>query len=241
MLDMTERKQAEERAAFLAYHDKLTGLPNRAMFEELLELAIARARRHEASVAVVYADLDDFKLVNDSLGHEAGRRAAPAARRAACKEATRETDLVARQGGDEFLLLLADLERTSEGVASDVGDSASIVAESVALAVQEALEPSRSTLGGTEVYMSASVGVSLFPGGRRRRSDAAEERGPGDVPQKGSGPAGMRFHTADSAEAMSRLSLTTRLRKAVEQQNWELHYQPLVDLGARPTWSGSRR
>jgi diguanylate cyclase (GGDEF)-like protein/PAS domain S-box-containing protein len=228
MLDMTERKQAEEKAAFLAYHDKLTGLPNRTMFEELLELAISRARRHGASVAVVYADLDDFKLVNDSLGHEAGdellRQLA-----GRLKEATRETDLVARQGGDEFLLLLADLDRSSEGIASDVGDNASIVAESVASRVQEALA-TPFDLGGTEVYISASVGMSLFPKDAPDAATLLKNADQAMYQSKRLGPGGYSVHAADSADAMSRLSLTTRLRKAVENQNWELHYQPLVDL-----------
>jgi diguanylate cyclase (GGDEF)-like protein/PAS domain S-box-containing protein len=228
MLDMTERKQAEEKAAFLAYHDKLTGLPNRAMFEELLELAISRARRHGASVAVVYADLDDFKLVNDSLGHEAGdellRQLA-----GRLKEATRETDLVARQGGDEFLLLLADLDRSSEGIASDVGDNASIVAESVAARVQEALA-TPFELEGTEVYISASVGVSLFPKDAPDAATLLKNADQAMYHSKRLGPGGYSIHAADSTDAMSRLSLTTRLRKAVENENWELHYQPLVDL-----------
>jgi diguanylate cyclase (GGDEF)-like protein/PAS domain S-box-containing protein len=230
MLDMTDRKEAEERAAFLAYHDKLTGLPNRALFEELLELAIARARRHEASVAVVYADLDDFKLVNDSLGHDAGDELL---RQLAGRlgEATRETDLVARQGGDEFLLLLADLERAGDA-ASGMGDTATMVAEGVASRVQEALaEP--FCLGGTEVYVSASVGVSLFPhhadeaGTLLMHADHAMYR------SKRSGPGGYAIHADDESDALTKLSLTTRLRKAVENQNWELHYQPIVDLADR--------
>ena len=98
MLDITERKIAEERIAFLAYHDKLTGLPNRTMFDELLGLALARAKRHELGVVVVTVDLDDFKLVNDSLGHEAGDAILlQFAQR--LSDATRETDLVARPGG----------------------------------------------------------------------------------------------------------------------------------------------
>jgi diguanylate cyclase (GGDEF)-like protein/PAS domain S-box-containing protein len=230
MLDMTERKRAEEKAAFLAYHDKLTGLPNRAMFEELLELSISRARRHGASVAVVYADLDDFKLVNDSLGHDAGdellRQLA-----GRLKEATRETDLVARQGGDEFLLLLADLDRSADSVASDVGDSASIVAESVAARVQEALaEPFE--LSGTEVYISASVGVSVFPKDAPDAATLLKNADQAMYHSKKLGPGGYSVHAAGSTEAMHRLALTTKLRKAVEGQNWELHYQPLVDLAS---------
>ena len=110
IFDITERKRAEEQVAFLAYHDKLTGLPNRALFEEMLDAAIARARRHDLGVGVLYLDLDNFKLVNDSLGHHAGDELLQqlADRLRGC---TRETDLVARQGGDEFLLLLADLDR----------------------------------------------------------------------------------------------------------------------------------
>ena len=178
-------------------------------------------------MAVVYADLDDFKLVNDSLGHEAGddllRQLA-----GRLKEATRDRPGRAT-GGDEFLLLLADLDRTSEGVASDVGDSASIVAESVASRVQEALaEP--FDLGGTEVYISASVGVSQFPKDAPDATTLLKNADQAMYHSKKLGPGGYSVHSADSAEAMTRLSLTTRLRKAVENQNWELHYQPLVDL-----------
>src|SRR5439155_19781861 len=109
MLDITERKQAEERLAFLAYHDNLTSLPNKAMFDELLELALARANRHDRGVAVLTLDVDNFKLVNVSLGHEAGDRliAALAER---LRGPTREPDLIDLQGGDEFMLLLADIE-----------------------------------------------------------------------------------------------------------------------------------
>ena len=110
IFDITQRKMAEEQIAFLAYHDKLTGLPNRALFEEMLESALARARRFDHGVGVLFLDLDNFKLVNDSLGHHAGDQLLIqlAERLRVC---TRETDTVARLSGDEFLLLLADLER----------------------------------------------------------------------------------------------------------------------------------
>ncbi|MGH2589824.1 MAG: putative bifunctional diguanylate cyclase/phosphodiesterase, partial [Actinomycetota bacterium] len=225
MLDITDRKNAEEQAAFLAYHDKLTGLPNKAMFEELLGLAIARARRHDMAVAVISTDLDDFKLVNDSLGHERGddliRQLAERLR-----EATRETDLVARQGGDEFLLLLADIDRSGPPGGTD---PAILVAEGVASRVREALV-TPFDLGGTEVYVAASMGIALFP---NHADDAPELLKDADAAMfrcKRTSSGGYSIYADESVDALGRLSLSTRLRKAVENKNWELHYQPIVDL-----------
>ncbi len=108
MFDITATKETALRMEHLAYHDVLTGLPNRAMFQDHLELALARARRHGHAVAVLFLDLDDFKPVNDTHGHEVGDEVLQhTARR--IHAAARDTDLVARQGGDEFLVLLADL------------------------------------------------------------------------------------------------------------------------------------
>ena len=225
MLDVTERREAEEQLAFLAYHDSLTGLPNKAMFDELLEISLARARRHGMGVAVLALDVDNFKLVNDSLGHEAGNRLISLLAERV-REATRETDLVARQGGDEFLMLLSDLERTSP-VAD--GDGASIVAESVANRVQRALQDP-FTIDGTELYVTASIGITVFPndgddaGSLLRNADAAMFRA------KAAGPGAYVIHQTDDADALTKLSLSTRLRKAVEQKSWALHYQPLVNL-----------
>jgi diguanylate cyclase (GGDEF)-like protein/PAS domain S-box-containing protein len=227
MFDITDRKNAEERVAFLAYHDNLTGLPNRTMFEELLELGMARARRHDLSVAVLCIDVDDFKLINESLGYEAG----DALLRAVAErlgEATRETDLVARQGGDEFLLLLADIEGGSvpgfEGT-----DGAILVVESVAARVHESLR-APFNVAGTELYVSASIGISMFPHDADdamallKNADAAMYQSRKTV------PGSYLLHWRQSEEALGKLSLTTRLRKAVENRNWQLHYQPVVEL-----------
>jgi diguanylate cyclase (GGDEF)-like protein/PAS domain S-box-containing protein len=225
MLDITDRKEAEEQVAFLAYHDKLTGLPNRVLFDELLELSLARARRHDLGVAVISVDIDNFKLVNDSLGHDAGD-ALIVQLAGRLQEATRETDLVARPGGDEFLMLLADLDRTSPGPG---GDPAAVVSSSVASRVEAALrEPFE--IAGTELYVTASLGISLFP---NHGDDAVTLLRHADTAMfhsKGNGPGGYLMHVVGDPDAMSKLSLSTRLRKAVENQSWMLHYQPLIDL-----------
>jgi diguanylate cyclase (GGDEF)-like protein/PAS domain S-box-containing protein len=230
MRDITERKRAEKEMAFLAYHDKLTGLPNRAMFEELAEMAIARARRQDLAVVVLYIDLDNFKMVNDSLGHAAGDELlGQVAER--LKEVSRETDVVTRLAGDEFLLLLTDLQRNVDG--SPVGaDNAALIAETVATRTHEALSE-RFVLGDSEFYISASVGISVFPldaeDGRTlvKNADAAMYR------SKNAGPGGYKLYPLDSRESTSKLSVVTRLRQSVNDQNFVLHYQPIVDLVRR--------
>ncbi len=154
MFDITAQKEAEMSLQHLAYHDALTGLPNRAMFEDHLDLAVARARRHGRSVAVLFMDLDGFKDVNDSMGHAAGDELLCTVS-SRLTEATRDTDLVARLGGDEFLVLLADLP-------DDRGGSASEVIQAVASRVERAVaEP--VTLRGRTVVTTISVGSSVFP------------------------------------------------------------------------------
>jgi diguanylate cyclase (GGDEF)-like protein/PAS domain S-box-containing protein len=227
MVDITARKEAEEEIAFLAYHDRLTGLPNRAMFEEILELDLARAKRHGLSVAVLYMDLDNFKLINDSLGHVAGddllRQVA-----ARLAESSRETDLVARLGGDEFLLLLSDVESGGGHDAEHVGSVVTAV-ETVASRLNECLERSFS-VADQEVYVSASIGISIFPFDAQdaktllTHADAAMYR------SKKGGAGHFVIFPAEENGRRSQLSLATRLRRAVEERQWVLHYQPIVHL-----------
>jgi diguanylate cyclase (GGDEF)-like protein/PAS domain S-box-containing protein len=229
MVDITERKQAEEQIAFLAYHDKLTGLPNRALFEEVLDLALARARRSDLAVAVLYMDLDNFKLVNDSLGHAAGDQLL---REMATRltRSVRESDVVARQGGDEFLVLLADLEGA---LGDDRRPRVVGLAEIVAMRIEEDVRRP-FVLSGTEFFVSGSIGISVFPMGARdakallKQADAAMYR------SKRSAPGGHAVFTGDSGDPLNKLSLATRLRKAVdEEEAWVLQYQPVVDLKER--------
>ena len=226
MLDITDRKAAEEQLAYLAYHDKLTGLPNRAMFDELSDLAIARARRSGMGVAILHLDLDNFKLVNDSLGHEAGdAMILELAER--LKDATRDTDLIARPGSDEFIMLLADIDRAP--AVPGGGEGELVVAESVTNRIQESLQIPFE-LAGNEVYASASIGLSLFPQDADDAPTLAQNAEAAMFRSKKAGPGGYALHVEDEADALSRLSLTTRLRKAVENETWTLHYQPLVSL-----------
>jgi diguanylate cyclase (GGDEF)-like protein/PAS domain S-box-containing protein len=226
MADITDRKQAEEQVAFMAYHDTLTNLPNRRMFEEVLDLALARARRRGLAVSVLYMDLDNFKLVNDSLGHAAGdellRDLATRLR-----QAVREADVVARQGGDEFLVLLSDMPR--EGGMGSPG--AVEVAETVSRRIQRSFkEP--FVLYGAEFYVTASIGVSMFPETADdarmllKQADAAMYR------SKKAVPGSFYRFSRETADRVDRLALATRLRKAVDGKEWVLHYQPLVELSS---------
>ncbi|MGE5225660.1 MAG: putative bifunctional diguanylate cyclase/phosphodiesterase [Planctomycetaceae bacterium] len=226
LFDITERKSAEEQVAFLAYHDKLTGLPNRVLFEEMLDHALARARRHDMGVGVVYLDLDNFKLVNDSLGHHAGDLllAQLADRLRVC---TRDTDLVARQGGDEFLLLLSDLERASGEPGAP--DPALLVAESVAARIRDALAAAFD-LGGTPFYATGSVGISLFPHDATDAASLLKNADHAMYQSKRQEPGGYVVFASRAEDAAEKLSLTTRLREAVRSEPWVLHWQPIVDL-----------
>jgi diguanylate cyclase (GGDEF)-like protein/PAS domain S-box-containing protein len=222
MIDITEIKRGDETVAFLTYHDELTGLPSRSMFEELLELSITRAKHHEASVAVICVDIDDFRLVNDSLGRLAGDEVLNVVA-GRLREAARETDLVARRSGDTFLLLLADLERDGDDVEAAVAR-----AETAAQRVLDALAlPFRA--GGTELYVSASIGISLFPqdgdepGSLLRNAEAAM------LESKKGGHAYL-VSNRGALDSSAKLRFVTRLRKAVESQRWALHYQPILEL-----------
>jgi diguanylate cyclase (GGDEF)-like protein/PAS domain S-box-containing protein len=221
LFDVTELKEAEARVAHLAYHDSLTGLANRQLFEETLALAVERAKRSHAIVAVVYFDLDNFKLVNDSLGHHAGDELlVELAER--LRASTRDTDLVARQGGDEFLMLLGDLDI----------ETADETIRMVAGRIEETmLAP--FDLQGTEFHARGSSGISVYP---RDAHDAETLMRNADIAMyraKRLEPGGHVFFAADADDAMERLSFSSRLRQAVQDENWVLHYQPVVDLADR--------
>ncbi|MCW3017604.1 MAG: hypothetical protein JWO02_4696 [Solirubrobacterales bacterium] len=215
--DITERRAAAEQIAHLANHDAVTGLPNRRLFGEHLDLTLARASRQGHAVALLYLDLDDFKLVNDSLGHSAGDRLlVKVARRLRAR--TRGADLLARHGGDEFLVLLGDL---------DPG-TAEADARLAARGLLDALA-APFVVSGAEFHIGGSVGISLLPGDSLdaetllRHADAAMYQAKRD------GRDEIRLFDSDRGEPLARLSMTSRLRQAIADEQLVLHYQPIVD------------
>ena len=225
--DITQRKQTEEEMTFRAYHDQLTGLPNRAKLEELLGLAMARATRQDLRVAVLCMDLDNFKLINDSLGHDAGDELLRQVS-ARLLKAARGTDCVARLGGDEFIVLLADLEGRDPRSNVDSRDGG-LVPERVAARIQELVQLPYD-IRGMEVHTSTSIGISLFPQDATDAKTLIADADAAMYRSKREGPGGYASFADEGVDSRTMLSRATSLRKAVEQSSWVLHYQPLLDL-----------
>jgi len=225
MMDISDRKRSEENVAFLAYHDELTGLPSRSMFDELLELSISRAQRHEGAVAVIAVDVDDFRLVNDSLGRVTGDEILKVVADR-LRGASRETDLVARRGGDQFLMLMADLQRDAGGEMETAIVRAKAAAQRVADAMLAPI-----AMDGQELYVSVSMGISLFPQDAEDANDLQRNADAAMHDSKKAGPAGYSVSSRGAFDSSAKLQFVTRLRKAVDSQRWALHYQPVVELG----------
>ena len=213
--DVTERVQTQERLQHMAQHDALTELPNRVLFLDRLKQSLARARWHQRLVAVLFVDMDRFKNINDTLGHEVGDRLLQALAER-FTDGVREGDTVARFGGDEFVILLDDV--ASE---MDIGAAAH--------KILEALAPP-FTIDGQSLYITASIGISLYPndgedsGTLIKNADIAMYRA------KELGKNTYQFYSADmSARAFERLTLESSLRHAIERNEFRLYYQPQID------------
>ena len=214
-LDITERKKAEEQLRYQAFYDSLTGLPNRQLFLDRLAVSLKRARRDKTQIAVFFIDLDRFKIVNDSLGHASGDKLLrQAARR--LKAAVRERDTLARFGGDEFGMLLEDVESAEE-------------AQEPARRVIEALKADFSVRGVT-ARIGASIGIALSteddePADLLRYADIAMY-----VAKRSGGGNWHVFDPDRDSQEVQRLHLEGELWMAVEQDELLLHYQPIVNL-----------
>ncbi|HCY15138.1 MAG TPA: hypothetical protein DHV21_04035 [Curvibacter sp.] len=214
--DITERKTSEHQIAFLAYHDALTGLPNRVLLEDRLQQAMAHADRSQTRLALLFLDLDNFKQINDSLGHATGDTLLQevAVRLGEC---VRDTDTISRQGGDEFIILLSDLQ--------DPDASLPVLAKIIG----RLQDPFMAD--GNELSTSVSIGVAIYPtDGRdfeslRKKADMAMYRA------KEAGRNTYRFFDeAMNFEAVEHLVIRNGLRRALERDELVLHYQPQIDL-----------
>jgi len=217
--DVSARRRAEAQLEFIAHHDGLTGLPNRLHFQIRFEHGIAYARRHQGLLAVLFVDIDRFKAINDSLGHDVGDQVLMefALRVQQC---LRKVDTVARQGGDEFIILLTELHAAQD---------AERVAEKIVNAIAAPF-----VIGEYSLTVAASVGVALYPdddddvNALIEKADlamyAAKRRAPGTC---------LRYSSCMQTQSYSRTIIETALRHALERNEFVLYYQPRMNLGMR--------
>jgi diguanylate cyclase (GGDEF)-like protein len=212
-----EKASADLRIEHLATHDGLTNLPNRAMFNQLLRSAIEAAQRHDRRFAVLFIDLDRFKIINDSLGHEAGDALLIEIGNR-LRLSLRSSDVVARLGGDEFVVILDD----------DGGESQDVeaVARSLLSALRHPLQ-----LCGHECQTTASIGIAMYPLDGADVQTLTKNADTAMYLAKGDGKNGFRFFVREiKTQSIERLILETALRHALDRDQFALHYQPKVDL-----------
>jgi diguanylate cyclase (GGDEF)-like protein/PAS domain S-box-containing protein len=217
--DVTERKRAEEQITEIAYHDNLTGLPNRLLFHDRLRQAVVQAHRGGHRVAVLFLDLDRFKTINDSLGHTVGDRLLRGVSER-ISDSVRESDTVARLGGDEFTLLLPRV--------NDATDVAK-VAEKILESLRQAFP-----VDGHELFVTSSMGISLYPEDGHDPESLVKNADTAMYRAKELGRDKYQLYTpAMNARAMERLALENSLRKALTNDELIIYYQPVVDLETR--------
>ncbi len=212
--DVTDRKEAEAFINFQAYHDLLTRLPNRALFKDRLELAITHARRNEQQLAVMFLDLDRFKIINDSLGHAMGDRLLQAVTHR-LNSCLRKGDTLSRFGGDEFTLLLPAINGQED-------------ARQIARKLIHALrEPFR--LGEHEVFVGVSIGIAMYPMSGESMEQLVQNADIAMYHVKGQGKDGYRFYSDEmNINTANRLGLERDLRLALERDELRVFYQPQV-------------
>lgn len=211
-----ERRQAEARLQVLAHYDALTLLPNRDLFRDRLNQALARAERHKGLVAVMFLDLDRFKTINDTLGHDSGDLLLREVS-ARLQQCVRVEDTVARLGGDEFTVILEQINKPED-------------AAIVAAKIVEALAPP-ILLSGQEAFVTPSIGVTIYPWDSANAENLLKNADTAMYRVKQEGGNGYRFFTPEmNSLAVGRLEMESGLRRAQEREEFAVYYQPKVDL-----------
>ncbi|MDD5389628.1 MAG: EAL domain-containing protein [Gallionellaceae bacterium] len=217
--DVSESRAMALKMAHLAHHDFLTGLPNRMLLTERLAQAIGLADRHKKQVALLFLDLDDFKHVNDSLGHAIGDLLLQSITER-LKAGVRVTDTVCRQGGDEFVILLAEIEQPR-----DAGQVADTLLSSLALP---------HLIDGHELHATVSIGISIYPNDGIDLDAVLQNADTAMFHAKSSGRNNYQFFRADmNTRAVRRQFVESSLRRALKQGEFLLHYQPQIDLASK--------
>jgi diguanylate cyclase (GGDEF)-like protein/PAS domain S-box-containing protein len=213
--DISELKENEQRIRSLAYYDPLTNLPNRRLLHDRLSVAIAHAHRNRSRLAVIFADLDRFKRINDSLGHAVGDQLLQEFT-ARLRNAVREDDTVARMGGDEFVILLTDVDDTEH------------VAQIAHRIIEQVTQP--MVLGGGDMVVTCSLGISFYPDDGSEIDDLLQCADTAMYCAKESGRNNYQFYSpAMSAHSLKHLTMEVALHKALEQDELSVHLQPLLD------------
>ena len=215
-LEIDKRKVIEKYLEHQAYHDSLTGLPNRALFLDRIEQEIRHASREDSNLAILFLDLDNFKQINDSFGHSAGDTVLISISER-LKQVLREIDTIARLGGDEFIILLSDFKK-----ADDIND--------IALKLFEAIQQPLA-VNNNQLFVTTSMGISVFPNDGTnaeillRNADTAMYRA------KEKGRNAIEFYTEDMTEkAIEKVLMIANLNRALEQDEFEIYYQPQYDI-----------
>jgi diguanylate cyclase (GGDEF)-like protein/PAS domain S-box-containing protein len=217
--DITQRKEAQERIQHLAHYDALTELPNRALLADRIKIAIAHADRYSHRLALLFVDLDRFKLVNDSLGHEIGDKLLKVVAER-MQSSVREADTISRVGGDEFIILLSQID--------SLEDAAGVARKIIAALSQ----PHR--IEGHELMVSASVGISIYPDSAKDASSLMRNADSSMYCAKEAGRNRYQFYSVElTSRATERLSLERDLRGAIERNEIFAVYQPQIELSTR--------
>ncbi len=214
--DITERMKNEERLRFMAHHDALTKLPNRILFMDRLEHSLALAKRHTRKVAVLFLDLDRFKTINDTLGHDVGDQMLIQLSERLVGS-LRESDTVARLGGDEFAVLLNDIE-TEQDISQ--------LAHKILRGLEQPIE-----VGERELFITTSIGISMFPSDGSESVSLLKHADVAMYRAKELGKNNYQFYSVDmGSRALQRLTMENSLRRALERGEFRLLYQPQINI-----------